>query len=55
VAAGAGAGKGQAGFLASSVPAAARGFYLYSQWLILDKGANTLGIVMSNAREALVQ
>ena len=55
VAAGSGAGKGQAGFLASSVPASGKGYYLYSQWLILDKGANSMGIVMSNARDALIQ
>ena len=55
VTSGTGPGKGQASFLVPSIPVAAKGYFLYSQWLILDKGANTLGIVMSNAREALVQ
>ncbi len=54
-ASGSGPGKGKADFLISSVPSAAKGYTLYSQWMILDKGANNLGIVMTNARESLVQ
>ncbi len=55
VAAGSGPGKGKADFVVPSIPSAAKGLHLYSQWMVLDKGANTLGIVMSNARDALVQ
>ena len=54
-AAGRGPGKGKAEVRIPSIPLSARGSTLYSQWLILDQGANALGLVVSNARESLVR
>ncbi len=48
---GTGPGKGYAG-LSWTVPTVAKGLSLYYQWYMIDAKANTLGLVVSNARKA---
>lgn len=54
VLAGSGNGAGTAA-LTFPLPAAVKGAVLFSQWLTVDMGANSLGLVMSNARKIMVK
>jgi hypothetical protein len=54
VLAGTGSGSGEASF-SFTLPAASLGTTLHCQWLVLDKQANSLGLVGTNARTLMIK
>jgi len=54
VLAGTGSGVGEGSFT-FTLPPASLGLTMYCQWLTLDKGANPLGLVTTNARTLMIQ